>query len=54
MKMFTGTYQHEGRTFTFYLEAESLNDAERRLNKIQLNGKVDGEVVTSGFRAPPR
>ena len=42
--MYCGSYSYQGKTFTWYLEALSFEDANARMRAIGETGRVDGQL----------
>lgn len=40
------SYNYYGKPYSIEIQAESFEEAEKRLRSIGFNGKVDGELVT--------
>lgn len=44
-KTYLGSYGLDGKQYGFEIEADSFDDARRRLDAIKAWGKIDGELM---------
>lgn len=49
---YTCPYRYDGKNYTVHVQAESEEDAVKRLRAIGMTAQVDGELVDEGYLFP--
>lgn len=47
MNEYSFSYRHNGKSWSLNFYADSMEDAQRKLQSIKTNAKLDGEIVLS-------